>query len=205
MSLSLIELLRLCLVAVKRFPEKENISLCLVAFQKIFRKIFSGVWKRKRKTQTQEKYHLRSRSRRHDLAINGASSRQRDLVPSITIWDRDLRRELATARDRAIDRDLRHELTTARDRAIDRDLREIAPPRAWTGDWRRLKLGLEIGAAWRSTDCSVSSPLSRVRALSLSLSFSGNALKWKWGEKIISGSKVKIWPKWVNNYKKETI
>ena len=24
---------------------------CLVAFQKIFRKIFSGVWKRRRKTQ----------------------------------------------------------------------------------------------------------------------------------------------------------
>ena len=52
-----IVLVRLCLVAVKRFPEKENIFMCLVAFQKIFRKIFSDVWKRKRKRQTQEKYH----------------------------------------------------------------------------------------------------------------------------------------------------
>ena len=46
--------LRLCLVAVKRFPEKENVSMCLVAFQNIFRKIFSGVWKRRRKTQIQK-------------------------------------------------------------------------------------------------------------------------------------------------------
>ena len=47
--------LRLCLVRVKVFPEnryfpkmlfsgKENILMCLVAFQKIFRKIFSDVW-----------------------------------------------------------------------------------------------------------------------------------------------------------------
>ena len=47
--------LRLCLVAVKRFPEnryflemlfsgKENVFMCLVAFQKKFRKIFSDVW-----------------------------------------------------------------------------------------------------------------------------------------------------------------
>ena len=47
--------LRLCLVHVKYFPEnkyfpemlfsgKENIFKCLVAFQKMFWKIFSGVW-----------------------------------------------------------------------------------------------------------------------------------------------------------------
>ena len=47
--------LRLCLVRVKVFPEniyfsemlfsrKENIFMCLVAFQKMFRKIFSDVW-----------------------------------------------------------------------------------------------------------------------------------------------------------------
>ena len=40
---------RLCLVHVKYFPEmlfsgKENIFKCLVAFQKMFWKIFSGVW-----------------------------------------------------------------------------------------------------------------------------------------------------------------
>ena len=47
--------LRLRLVCVKAFPEnryfpemlfsgKENVSMCLVAFQKNFRKIFSDVW-----------------------------------------------------------------------------------------------------------------------------------------------------------------
>ena len=47
--------LRLCLVHVKYFPKniyfpkmlfsgKENIFKCLVAFQKMFRKIFSSVW-----------------------------------------------------------------------------------------------------------------------------------------------------------------
>ena len=35
---------RLCLVGCKIFSEKENIFKCLVAFQKIFWKIFSGVW-----------------------------------------------------------------------------------------------------------------------------------------------------------------
>ena len=47
--------LRLCLVRVKVFPEnryfsemlfsgKENVFMCLVAFQKMFQKIFSNVW-----------------------------------------------------------------------------------------------------------------------------------------------------------------
>ena len=35
---------RLCLVGCKIFSGKENIFKCLVAFQKIFWKIFSGVW-----------------------------------------------------------------------------------------------------------------------------------------------------------------
>ena len=39
---------------------------------------------------------------------------------------------------------------------------------------------------------SVLSDLGSLFSLSLSLSFSGNDLKWKWGCKIISGSKVKI-------------
>ena len=114
--------------------------------------------------------------------LQAARSREdRDLAPSC---HRDLRsrsqdrvvasshlRSRSTARSR--DRDLRSRCREARDR----DLREMAPPGARTVDRRRLKLGLEIGAAWRSTDCSVSSPLSRARSLSLSLSFSGNALK----------------------------
>ena len=78
-----------------------------------------------------------------DLAINGASSR--------SIWDRDL----ATAR---VDRDLRRELATARDR----DLREIAPPGARTGDRRRLEIDLLFGFF---------SSLARARSPSLSLFF----------------------------------
>ena len=50
-----IEFLRLRLVRVKAFPKnryfsemlfsgKENVFMCLVAFQKNFRKIFSDVW-----------------------------------------------------------------------------------------------------------------------------------------------------------------
>ena len=93
--------------------------------------------------------------------------------------DHDQLRDLATAQSRegeiAID--------ASRDRTVDREIAAI--------------VGLEISAAWssesagnRQTNCSVSSPLART--LSLSLSLSGNTLKWKWGEKIISGSKVKI-------------
>ena len=45
------------------FSRKENVFMCLVAFQKIFWKIFSGVWRRRRKRQTQTKEKtVRSRS-----------------------------------------------------------------------------------------------------------------------------------------------
>ena len=129
--------LRLCLVAVKRFlekfSEKENVFMCLVAFQKNFRKIFSGVWKRRRKRQSQQNTdktqkkprqkiindwrstrfdgavlrELQSDDRAVDRAViglDGAISRRRD---------RDRRREIAI--DGAIsrrreDRDWRHEI-----------------------------------------------------------------------------------------------
>ena len=128
--------------------------MCLVAFQKNFRKIFSDVWKRRRKRQTQEKYHQRSRS---EIVISPARSR-------------DQRRELATARslDRRITRSHRRDLAidASRDHAIDRDLHND-----------RRTGAREIGAAWSlesagdcRTDWNVSSPLARVRSLSLSLS-----------------------------------
>ena len=83
--------LRLCLVAVKRFlentyfPERKMFPWCLVAFQKIFRKIFSGVWKRRKKTQIQkntshnpEKNHQRQQIQSDDRAVNrNPRSRQR--------------------------------------------------------------------------------------------------------------------------------
>ena len=46
----MVEMVRLCWLDVKYFPKrkifsgKENIFKCLVAFQKIFWKIFSDVW-----------------------------------------------------------------------------------------------------------------------------------------------------------------
>ena len=95
-----------------------------------------------------------------------ASSRRRDLTIDLRLRSRDDAISRRQSRSEARARD--HDLATARDC----DLREIAPPGARTGDRCRLKLGLEIGAAWRSTDCSVSSPLSRAHALSLSLSLS---------------------------------
>ena len=95
-----------------------------------------------------------------DRAINHDLGRRRDC---------DQLRDLTTARSRegeiAID--------ASRDHAIDRDLHND-----------RRTGAREIGAAWssesagdRRTDWNVSSPLARVRSLSLSLSFSGNALK----------------------------
>ena len=51
--------------------------MCFVAFQKIFQKIFSGVWKRRRKTQIQkntshnpEKNHQRRQIQSDDRAVN---------------------------------------------------------------------------------------------------------------------------------------
>ena len=129
--------------------------MCLVAFQKIFRKIFSGVWKRRRKTQIQTKSSTiaisrstatarsrdrrfarshrrsrstdgaRSRSARREIAID--ASRDRDLGRR---RDRDQLRDLVTARDRAVARSrsqIDRDLAPSRARAVDR---EIAPARS---------------------------------------------------------------------------
>ena len=63
--------------------------MCLVAFQKIFRKIFSGVWKRRRKTQIQkntshnpEKNHQRSQ---FEIVISSARSREGEIAINVTI------------------------------------------------------------------------------------------------------------------------
>ena len=64
--------------------------MCLVAFQKIFRKIFSGVWKRRRKTQPRKNSNTVQILPLGSLA--GAISRRRD---------RDQQRDLAVARSRS--------------------------------------------------------------------------------------------------------
>ena len=70
------------------FSGKENVFMCLVAFQNIFRKIFSSVrkrsWKRRRKRQNPEKLGqtqkntARSHDQRRDLTIDGVISRYVD-------------------------------------------------------------------------------------------------------------------------------
>ena len=127
--------------------------MCLVAFQKIFQKIFSGVWKRRRKTQiqkntshnpektqTQFKFFLSDLSPR-EIAINGLILLSRD---------RDQRRDLAKARSRSTDLPLGS-----------RDL-----PR------RIFLLDLSSARSREGEIAFVASPLARARALSLSLSLS---------------------------------
>ena len=97
--------------------------MCLVAFQKNFRKIFSGVWKRRRKTQPRKKSSTIAISRRHDCdqrrdlatARSRSTSRSRDGAIAINIAI-SRRRDLAFARSR--DGAISH----LRDRAVDRDL-----------------------------------------------------------------------------------
>ena len=133
-SWSFVDTFRLCLVAVKRFPENTYFSEMLisgkgkcfhgvVAFQKIFRKKFSGVWKRRRKTQIRK---CRITQIRKTQATNPGKHKSRiTQISSLSLSD-------------------------------------------------------------------LGSLFSLSLSLSLSLSFSGSYLKWKWGEKMISGSKVKI-------------
>ena len=75
--------------------------MCLVAFQKIFRKIFFGVWKRRRKTQI----------RKHKATTQEKKS------STITTQDRDRRRWSDLDRDR----DHGAIAISDRDRAVDRD------------------------------------------------------------------------------------
>ena len=81
------------------FSGKENVFMCLVAFQKNFWKIFSRVWRRRRKRQTQKKEKTaRSRSsrdrnrRRNRIARRSTSGDDRTARRSIAIY-RDERRD----------------------------------------------------------------------------------------------------------------
>ena len=70
--------------------------MCLVAFQKIFRKIFSGVWKRKRKRQNPEK-HLQNL--KEPTQSTTAKHRSRDRWRRSTV--REIDGERSTVRDLA--------------------------------------------------------------------------------------------------------
>ena len=102
---------RLCLVRVKAFLEnipfsgKENVFMCLVVFQKIFRKIFSGVWKMLQgKRQNQKNKHSTQIDAQRSTGFNGAVLRE--LQSDDRAVDRDLAKHRAASRDRARRRNL---------------------------------------------------------------------------------------------------
>ena len=76
--------------------------MCLVAFQKIFRKIFSGVWKRRRKTQIQKKTQATTQKK---IAIIGERGRSEIAIDA--------------SRERVVERD--HAFTRARRRSQSRE------------------------------------------------------------------------------------
>ena len=150
------------------FRRRKMFPWCLVAFQKIFRKIFSGVWKRRRKTQIQK-------NTSHNP---GKNHQRRHWTPSdnravIAIQDRDQRRD----REIAIDGEIAI-FARSRRQSRSRSGREIAingVARSQIGDrdQRRRDRGLEIA----SNDNEIA--IARARSLSLFLSLSENTLKGK--------------------------
>ena len=126
--------------------------MCLVAFQKIFRKIFSGVWKRRRKIQIQKKTQATTQKK---IAINGERGRSEIAIDA--------------SRDRAVDRDLAKK---ARSRSRRRTGFVVVD--------RRCDLGSSSPAVDRDLDPArarrreiaplIASPLACARSFSLSLS-----------------------------------
>ena len=107
---------RLCLVAVKRFPENTYFPEMLISrkgkcfhvfgcISKIFWKIFSGVWKRRRKTQIQK-----TQATTQKKIINVAILRRRD---------RDQRRDQRFARSRHRSRSRSGVISRRQDRDLD--------------------------------------------------------------------------------------
>ena len=131
--------------------------MCLVAFQKIFRKIFSGVWKRRRKTQIQkntshnlENTNPENTNPENTIAISPTRSHEGEIVID-TSRDRAVNRDLAKARSRSTAR--------SREQRFARS-RSTLPEIAIDGAWRSAGTGARIGLL-----------LSHARALSLSLFF----------------------------------
>ena len=170
------------------FRKRKMFPWCLVAFQKIFRKIFSGVWKRRRKTQIQKNTSHspgKNHQRRHwtasdDRAVDRDRRRDRDLAKArswssqVRAVDRDLDPVRSCEGEIAIDGEIaifaRSRSTASRDRGLEIAINDGAGSR--TGDRGR---GLEI-ADWRSRSTTARSQtgdrdLARAHSLSLSLIF----------------------------------
>ena len=173
------------------FSRKENIFMCLVTFQKIFWKIFSGVWRRRRKRQTQKKGGaIAPRLSRSRLT---ARSHRSPIVPAV---DRDLADRRAATIAPLIDR--RAVRSRRRSRSI-----------AMSGGDRRARL-LDDRTARRSRRWSIDerarrtiaplvdrcSPIWALFSLSLSLSLSlFPEMIWSENEGVNSfpGQRRKFW------------
>ena len=197
---------RLCLVHVKAFPEnipfsgKENVFMCLVVFQKIFRKIFSGLenatrkktkpekqtqhpdwrstldWVRRRSASRAPVRRPRRRSRSHEASIAiGAKARWRSTVRS---------REASIAISRSTAPIAIGVKASSRSR--------IAIDGASACEQRRLELG-----ACKRRGLVMFLPLSLALSLSLSLSLSlRNSFEVKIGTEIHFRSQSLFF--WVN-------
>ena len=122
---------RLCLVRVKAFLKnipfsKENVFMCLVVFQKIFRKIFSGVWKMLQgKIQNQKNKHSTQIDARRSTGFDSVVLRE--LQSNDRAVDRDLAKHRAASQDRDLaKRRLRSRKAPRRSRSAQRRVRDLA-------------------------------------------------------------------------------
>ena len=143
--------------------------MCLVAFQKIFRKIFSSVWKRRRKRQTQKNGQNPEKkiiNDRRSIGFDGAVLRE--LQSDDCAVDRDRRRDLAKARSRSSrDRNRWRDLTKARSRSSRSRIAIVGLELV-----RSARTGARGSSAIVGLDWSSVFFLLRARSLSLSLSLS---------------------------------
>ena len=116
--------------------------------------------------------------------INDDTEHRPTTAPSITIQDRDQRRDREIAIDGEIASFARSR--SSRDRAVNRDLDPVARSQSMASRDHGLEIAINNGeiADWRSRSTTArlrhgDRNRARARALSLSLSFSGNTLKGK--------------------------
>ena len=153
--------------------------MCLVAFQKKFRKIFSGVWKRRRKHKSR-KTQATTQIQSGDKSSPMARSRSR-LLREIAIFLSRRRRDLplSRSRDRRFVRSRRRSRSRsgAISRRRDRDQRRYLV----TARSRSTATGMFVDEIAIVGLCR----LSRARALSLSLCKISRTLKGKYKCKMI--------------------
>ena len=151
---------RLCLVAVKCFPENTYFSEMLISGKGKCFHVFGCISK-----NFPENIFWCLEKKKENTNPKNTSHNPEKKSSTIAIWDREIAPSIMISIDGAISRTRDHgRWTGAREIGADWSSR-------FAGDCR---IGLELGLL----------PLARL--LSLSLSFSENTLKWKWKCKMIS-------------------